>query len=826
MIRGQRNDITRKIGSITVARHGSTYMDPLFLCCKDTKAKDSSMLIIFMETQKATKVEMNQVPYVCSLLGNTNSKGIWFGDDPLKLKESGLALDKKLDSIRSLKGHPGGVILGPSVLGHNTEFSNKMFPKQGKPVTDTIAFFGFMLFIFLVGVKTDAAMVLKSGRMAWAIGILAFVVPYALAGLVAFLLDRFLSLEDNISNVLYIVVTMHSMSAFPVIVLFLDELKILNSDIGRLASSSSIICDVCHWFTFFMTLAAKIATLRSIQSIIGTILSSVTLIALIVFGIRPAALWTVRQTPEGRPVKEIYIFTVLVLLLCCGFIGDVIGMTSLLTSFLFGLAIPDGPPLGAALVERLDCFVSVLLMPIFFTISGLKMDVFSIQKLEDFGMIQLIAFVAFLGKILGTIVPPLLCRMPLRDALSLALIMNSKGIVELASLNHWTHTKVINEENYTIIAISEVIITGAISPLVKLLYDPSRRYIAYKRRTVFHKRPNEELRILACLHNEDSVPTFMNLLNFTNPTKLSPISLYILHLVKLTGRSASQLIPYRPREKTSVNRTRTERIFNVFRKLEQQKDGPLTVQFFKGVSPYETMHNDVCSLALEKRITLALIPIHKQWLLGEVVESSYALRHLNKNVLENAPCSVGVIIDRANVRKFLVNLADSSLHKVAVFFFGGADDREALAYALHMSAHPGVVLTLVRFSSSEDIVLGTARSRTLDSESLSEYKLHMMHNERVLYREEVVTAGSGLLPSLRSMRNSYDLVMVGRRHGHSPFMLELRKWNEHGELGIVGEILSSPIFKGTSAVLVMQQQTRLWGLHDPEESTHLRRIKI
>jgi Kef-type K+ transport system membrane component KefB len=101
------------------------------------------------------------------------------------------------------------------------------------------------------------------------------------------------------------------------------------------------------------------------------------------------------------------------------------------------LVIPDGPPLGAAIVDRLDCFVSALLMPIFFTLCGLKTNVFSVQKWKTVVVILLVVFIGFLGKIIGTMLPPLFCRMPFRDALALGLLMNSKGIVELVLLNDW-----------------------------------------------------------------------------------------------------------------------------------------------------------------------------------------------------------------------------------------------------------------------------------------------------------------------------------------------------------------------------------------------------
>lgn len=387
----------------------------------------------------------------------------------------------------------------------------------------------------------------------------------------------------------------------------------------------------------------------------------------------------------------------------------------------------------------------------------------------------------------------------------------------------------MNEECFAILTITLLLVTVIVSPLVKALYDPSRRFLAYRRRTLMHHRKDEELRILVCIHKQENIPAILDLITASNPTKASPISLDVLHLIKLVGRSSSLLIPHVPREKSSQCPSQSERIFNSFGKLEQcYSDQQLIVHCFKGISPYPTMHNDVCSQALERRSTLIIVPFHKQWVIEGRVESCFAFRHLNKNVLDKAPCSVGILIDRGNSRKFLTkNAVETSVYRVAVIFFGGADDREAVAYAGRMSQQSKILVTLIRFSSSTtDIVEGTVRSKALDIDTLTKFRLNAFRNERVCCQEQVVLDGKGVLSVLRSLDSAYELVIVGRRHGKSRLMSELRKWELEGELGTIGEILAATDIKVGASVLVIQQQTRFWGLRDPEDSQHLRRESI
>jgi hypothetical protein len=383
----------------------------------------------------------------------------------------------------------------------------------------------------------------------------------------------------------------------------------------------------------------------------------------------------------------------------------------------------------------------------------------------------------------------------------------------------------MTDECFAIMILSVVVLIGVISPLVKALYDPSRRFLAYRRRTIRHHQRNEELRILACVLSQDNVQTIINLLDVSNHTNDNPIGIYVLHLIKLVGRASSLLITHLPREKPSQNPTESERIFNAFKKFEHENCSHAALHCCKSISPYETMHNDVCSVALEHRISFIIIPFYKQSINGKMVNSFHVFRHLNKNVLDKAPCSVGVLVDRGNFRKSLAELLSC---RIVVLFFGGADDREALAYAVRMSGNPHVSVTLLHFtttSTSEgaEIAGGTERSKRLDSEILDEYKLNAEENERVSYLEEVVMDSEGVLAVIESIENSYDLVMAGKRHGESELMSNLGKCNEHIELGAIGEMLAVTDSKLRASVLVVQQQTRVWGLRDAEDSSLLRR---
>ncbi|XP_065880600.1 cation/H(+) antiporter 15-like [Euphorbia lathyris] len=779
--------------------------------------------------------------FVCEVVGRVNSKGIWLGDDPLSFSVPLLLLQLSIISIFTrfiyvfLKpfGQPsivsqiiGGVVLGPSVLGHNLNFAEKMFPLKGGLVLETMSVFGFMLFIFLIGVKTDPSILFRAGKRVVVIGTLAFCIPYGIAGLVKMNLCESYSLNKNNCKLLERLVVLQSLTSFPVVATFLAELNILNSEIGRLATSSAMICDLFFWFTMSLTYVKEMAVARSTKISIESFISVACLFGVIAFGVRPAALWAVRNTPEGKPVKEIYTTVALIALMGCVFMGEIVGLDPLISSFLVGLAIPDGPPLGAALVERLDCFVSVLLTPIFFTLCGLKTNVYTIQKWHTVGITQLIVLAGFCAKLIGTMIPPLFCRMPFRDAFSLGLIMNSRGIVELILLNDWRTRNVLNDESFAIMVVSVVTVTGAISPLVKALYDPSRRFLAYKRRTIQHHGRNQELRMLACIHSQENVHTVVTLLSATNPSKQDPVGLFVLHLIKLAGRASSLLIPHIPHDKPPENPTQSEKIFSAFETFQHVNCGNVALNCYKGISPSRTMHNDVCSLALEERITFIIMPFHTQTIDNKTIESSHSYRHLNMNVLDKAPCSVGILVDRSNPKKSSLLLEETLSYKIIVLFFGGADDREALAYGRRMLKHPCVSVSVLHFKISLPNMETTARIHVYDAKILDEFRFNLFPNARISYEEKVVTDRKGIIDVIEAIDESYDLVMVGKQHENLQVLSEFGTGSEDKELGEIGEIVATGNSKLRASVLVVQQQKRVWGMRNPVENPYERYISI
>ncbi|CAM8891712.1 unnamed protein product [Rhodiola kirilowii] len=777
---------------------------------------------------------------VCYAPTMITTNGIWQGDNPLDYSLPLFILQlmmvvvltrllvfvlKPLKQPRVISEIIAGVILGPSVLGRNENFAATVFPLRSVMVLETMANIGLLYFLFLVGVEMDIGVIRRSGRRALAIAVGGMILPFMIGIAFSFIMHKNDDVKNHGTFILFLSVAL-SVTAFPVLARILAELKLLNTELGRIAMSSALVNDICAWVLLAIAIALSedSASLASLY----VILSSTVFVLFCIFVVRPGIKWLIRRTPEGESLSEFYICLILTGVMISGFITDAIGTHSVFGAFIFGLIIPNGP-LGAVLIEKLEDFVSGLLLPLFFAISGLRTNIDAIKGGKTWGILFLIIALSCLGKIAGTVLVALFHRIPYREGITLGLLMNTKGLVEMIILNVGRDQKVLDDQTFAMMVITAVVMTGIIGPVISAIYKPARRYAPYKIRTIMESKTDAELRLLVCIHTPRNVPTIINLLEALNATKRSPICVYVLHLVELTGRASAMLIVHNTRKsgRPAANRTQaqSDHIINAFENYEQHA-GNVSVQPLTAISPYATMHVDICNLAEDKRAAFIIIPFHKQQTVDGAMEATNpAFRMVNQNVLANAPCSVGILVDRGLAGSTRL-AANQIAHQVAVLFFGGPDDREALSYAWRMAKHPGTTLTVVRFLPGEEALEESATTpgrsssdprmltvetdsdheKLVDDEILQKFRTKTGGNGSIVYSERIVNNGEETVSAIRAMENAHDMFIVGRGQGMiSPLTAGLTDWSECPELGAIGDLLASSDAAATVSVLVVQQ---------------------
>ncbi|KAL8091225.1 hypothetical protein AgCh_040359 [Apium graveolens] len=692
-------------------------------------------------------------------------------------------------------------------------------------VLETMANIGLLYFLFIVGVEMDITSIKRTGKKAILIAIAGMILPFLLGVSFSFFLRQKTQMVKQGTFILFLGVAL-SVTAFPVLARILAELKLLNKEIGQIAMSSALVNDIVAWTVLAFAIAMSENNNNLTLASLWVIISSVVFVMFCIFVVRPTITWMIRRTPEGETISEFNLCVILTGVMISGFITDAIGTHSVFGAFVFGLVIPNGP-LVVTLIERLEDFVSGLLLPIFFAISGLKTEFSTIQGAGTWGALIIVIVLACLGKVAGTALVAVYYRMPVSEGITLGLLMNTKGLVEMIVLNVGKDQKVLDEKSFAIMVIVAVVMTGSVTPIVTTIYRPARKFSPYKIRTIQRTKQDGEFRILACIHTPRNAPTIINLIEASHPCKKSPICIYVLHLVELTGRASAMLIVHNAKKSgPAANRTQaqSDNIISAFKSYEHHATG-ITVQPLTAVSPYSTMHEDICNVAEDKRVALIIVPFHKQQTVDGGMENlNPSFRTINQNVLINAPCSVGILVDRGLSGSTRIS-TNQITHHIALLFFGGPDDREALAYAWRMSTHPGINLTVMRFISANEAVDDTSRAsfeendprvltiltdndkeKQLNEECLNSFKSRMPNDGSIIYIEKTVNNGQETVAAIRSIDNIHDLFIVGRGRGSvSPLTAGLTDWSECPELGVIGDLLASSDFAATVSVLVIQQ---------------------
>lgn len=368
------------------------------------------------------------------------------------------------------------------------------------------------------------------------------------------------------------------------------------------------------------------------------------------------------------------------------------------------------------------------------------------------------------------------------------------------------HAQVVDEEMYAVILLCVVVFSAVTTPLLKFNYKPSTSYIVRKRRTIQHSKPDSELHFMGCVHGQHDVNSTVDYVMAFHPTMDCPIHLYILHLVQLAGQTSATLAPYKP--SSSAHHTETDHIMKAFHRLEEETvKGSVLLQLFYAISPRDTMHDDVCTLAMDKKVSFVVLPFHKHRAIDGTLEAANAIRNMNINVLNYAPCSVSVYIDHVYDGSSQFTHATAQMQRIGVYFLGGPDDREALAYSMMVSKRTGLLLTVIRLRPPREWRVDGDPEEAADDEYVNEFRARMVDGERVTYREEEVRDGEGTVGVIRAASHYFSLLVVGRRKGvESPLTEGMSMWSEYPELGIIGDVLACTDFGGRVATLVVQQQ--------------------
>jgi Kef-type K+ transport system membrane component KefB len=158
-------------------------------------------------------------------------------------------------------------------------------------------------------------------------------------------------------------------------------------------------------------------------------------------------------------------------LLVASTITEAIGVHAIFGAFLFGAVVPHDSPLARRLTRSLEYPVTLLLLPAFFVVAGIRTEIGLLAGWSAWLACALIIFIATAGKVGGTLMAGRATGLSWRDAAALGMLMNTRGLMQLIVLNVGLDLGVISPVLFTMMVLMALATTLATTPVLRRLTD-------------------------------------------------------------------------------------------------------------------------------------------------------------------------------------------------------------------------------------------------------------------------------------------------------------------------------------------------------------------
>lgn len=368
-----------------------------------------------------------------------------------------------------------GVLLGPTLFGLLApDLQKALFPKESISVLYVCAQVGVGLYMFIVGLGFRKDHFKANVGAAAAVSISGMAAPFVVAIMITpwlMSIPGLFSEKATQFNATLFMGAAIAITAFPMLARIIHERGLTNSKLGTLSLSAGAIDDAGAWCVLAIVLASfgAGASLALTTIVGGIIFASVVLL----LGPRIFAPLGRIVEREGRITPNVLGITLMAFMLSA-FIADGIGLHAVFGGFLLGTVMPRGK-FVEELRKQIEPFAVVILLPTFFTFSGLNTALTMINSVE----LVLIALAVLAGSIIAKggacYAAARLCGQDNRTALGIGALMNSRGLMELIIINIGLQKGVIGTGLFSMLVLMAIVTTLMASPLFEAVYGKKAR---------------------------------------------------------------------------------------------------------------------------------------------------------------------------------------------------------------------------------------------------------------------------------------------------------------------------------------------------------------
>ena len=373
-----------------------------------------------------------------------------------------------------------GVLLGPSLFGLVApDIQRFVFRPENQGVLYVGAQFGVGLYMFLVGLGFRTDDFKANLHRAASVSVAGIVVPFAVAvaatpwlmtvpGLFAPTASRF---DASLFLGAAIAIT-----AFPMLERIIHERGLAGTSLGTLSLAAGAIGDAVAWGVLAVVLASfgAAGSWVAYKAIFGGIVLAAFMIFVMPRVLKPLARRAEREAAAGKPFGATIFAVVMTLFMLSAYAADRIGLHAVFGGFLLGCVMPRGA-LVETLRKQLEPFTVIVLLPMYFTYSGLNTELTLVASAGLVAVTLAVLAMSMLAKFGACWAAARLAGQDNRTALGLGVLMNARGLMELIIVNIGLQAGVIGPALFSMLVLMAIVTTLMASPVFEVVYGREAR---------------------------------------------------------------------------------------------------------------------------------------------------------------------------------------------------------------------------------------------------------------------------------------------------------------------------------------------------------------
>lgn len=364
-----------------------------------------------------------------------------------------------------------GVILGPSILGRLAPGIQRiLFPVDPFQISmlDTVAWIGIFFLLLVTGLDVNFSSVWKQkGKALW-ISLSDIVIPIIISfAVLAFLPSRYMLDPSRRWLFVLFISTIMTISAMPVSIRVMQDLKLLRTDLGFLTISALSINDVIGWVIFTIILGTFTYGQPDIRFVSSLLILTSLFILFAATIAKKAVARSLTLVKKSTSDATGYSLTIISLAgLFFGAIAQRIGIHALFGFFLAGLIAGEAQDLSERSRSIISQMVYAVFVPIFFANIGLRIDVL---KSFDLFLVILLTVIGIGARFAGAYIGAIFARTPRVQRWPVAVLHTPGGEMHIVIGTLALELQLINQTVFVAIIIAAVLSSVTLGPWLSLI---------------------------------------------------------------------------------------------------------------------------------------------------------------------------------------------------------------------------------------------------------------------------------------------------------------------------------------------------------------------